>query len=96
MLLILYSYKGLEFCSFCETDFEFIDVNGKQAGVPMAPDAQDFNGICIKEIAGLGAVYIRLSKPLSPHLQVIDLDSDFEPHPKHVTIHQIKALIPSI
>ena len=58
-LLILHSYKGLDFCSFCETDFEFIDVNRKQAGVPMVPDGQDFKGRCIKGIASLRAVYIK-------------------------------------
>ena len=84
-LLYCRYFITISFRNFCETDFEFIDVNGKQASVPMVADGQDFNGRCIKQIAGLGAVYIRLTKPL---LQVIDLDSDFEPHPKHVTVHE--------
>ena len=41
ILSILHNYKDLEFSSFCETDFEFIDINGKQASVPMVADGQD-------------------------------------------------------
>ena len=32
--------------------------------------------------------WFRLTKPLLPYAQVIDSDSDFELHPKHVTVHE--------
>ena len=43
-------------------DFEFIDVNGKTGCVLNKKEGSEFNGRIIKQVAGTGAVYIRLLK----------------------------------
>ena len=63
--------------SFSESDFEFIDVNGKQACVPTCQESQQFNGRAIKQIAGTGAVYVRLVKKIPSRVLYVQ-DDDFE------------------
>ena len=42
------------------TDFHFINLAGKQASVPSCKEGFEWNGRAVKELAGSGAVYIRL------------------------------------
>ena len=44
------------------TDFNFINLAGKQASVPSCKEGFEWNGRAVKELAGSGAVYIRLTK----------------------------------
>ena len=44
-------------------DFHFINLAGKQASVPSCKEGFEWNGRAVKELAGSGAVYIRLTKP---------------------------------
>lgn len=54
-------------------------MNGKQASVPVCREGQPFNVRMIKQMAGTGAVYVRLTKRLPPRTVNISDDSDFEP-----------------
>uniref|UniRef100_A0A1X7SYT3 HECT domain-containing protein n=1 Tax=Amphimedon queenslandica TaxID=400682 RepID=A0A1X7SYT3_AMPQE len=81
---ILYS-AGPKFYCIDRNDFEFIDVSGKKATVPLFKEGQELTGKVIKELAGRGPVYIRLTKPLSKAsedqrivLSSSSSDSDFE------------------
>ncbi len=49
----------MSLCS--DTDFEFIDMNGKQASVPNYKHGYQFTGRAIKNLAGTGCVYVRLT-----------------------------------
>ena len=102
ILSILQNCEEFQFTSFCRNDFHFIDVNGKQANLPLLKDSQEFNGRCVKQLAGQGAVYIRLTKPfenvqsddslsddlLSKHQRnkCSDSDSSFELPPVDMTL----------
>lgn len=44
-----------------EKDFEFIDMNGKQASVPNFKKGYKFTGKAVKNLAGSGCVYVRLT-----------------------------------
>ena len=46
-------------------DFEFLDVSGKKVAIPLVKEGQVFTGSVVKELAGKGPVYIRLTKPPS-------------------------------
>ena len=48
--------------TLAKKDFEFIDVNGKTGCVLNKKEGSEFNGRIIKQVAGTGAVYIRLLK----------------------------------
>ena len=74
IISVLHSSKEFDLTTVEMNDFEFIDVNGKHCVVPIYRDGQKFNGRSIKQIAGAGAVYIRLLKKLSK----ISDNSDFE------------------
>ena len=82
ILDILYNNKEFELQSYTCNDFEFIDVNGKVANVLTCKTGQEINGRCLKQIAGLGSVYIRLTKPLPNRNICVSDDSDFEPSAK--------------
>ena len=43
-------------------DFEFINMAGKQASVTQCKQGFEWNGRAVKELAGAGAVYVRLTK----------------------------------
>ena len=72
--------KQFNMSCFLESDFEFIDVNGKQASVPTCQESQQFNGRTVKQMAGTGAIYVRLLKevPTRSVAMVENCDSDFE------------------
>ena len=44
-------------------DFNFINLAGNQASIPSCKEGFEWNGKAVKELAGSGAVYIRLTKP---------------------------------
>lgn len=44
------------------TDFEFINMAGKQASIPRCKPGFEWNGRAVKELAGSGAVYICLKR----------------------------------
>ena len=46
--------------------FEFIDVNGKIAFVPSIKEGFEFNGRIVKQLAGVGSLYIRLLQNSDP------------------------------
>ena len=84
ILSLLHNSSEFNFDSFTTSDFHFIDVNGKQASVPVFTKDQEITGRIIKQIAGLGAVYVRLSKPLPPRSYIaISDESDLKPAVKH-------------
>ena len=77
--------RGPKFYCIDRNDFEFIDVSGEKATVPIFKEGQELTGKLIKELAGRGPVYIRLTKPLSKAnedqrivLSSSSSDSDFE------------------
>ena len=43
-------------------DFDFIDMNGKQAGIPKCKSGFEWDGRAVKELAGSGCIYVRLNK----------------------------------
>ena len=43
-------------------DFEFINVTGKQASIPHCKEGFEWDGRSVKELAGSGSVYVRLTK----------------------------------
>ena len=45
-------------------DFEFINMSGKQASVPQCKEGFEWDGRSVKELAGSGCVYVRLTKSL--------------------------------
>lgn len=57
-------------------DFHFINMSGKQASVPRCKQGFEWNGRAVKELAGSGAVYIRLAK--SPYSSSSSSSSDDE------------------
>lgn len=57
-------------------DFEFINMSGEQATVPFCRDKFRWNGRAVKELAGSGAVYIRLTKEFGTSLIPSDYSSD--------------------
>ena len=60
-------------------DFQFINMSGKQASVPYCKrKGFEWNGRAVKELAGSGAVYIRLTKP--PGILSISDDEDLVPY----------------
>ena len=77
IISLIHSNKQFDMSSFSESDFEFIDVNGKQACVPTCQESQQFNGRAIKQIAGTGAVYVRLVKKIPSRVLYVQ-DDDFE------------------
>ena len=58
-------------------DFEFLDVSGKKVAIPLVKEGQEFTGSVVKELAGRGPVYIRLTKP--PSKDVIHISDDESP-----------------
>ena len=48
------------------SDFEFIDMSGKQARVPQCKIGFEWDGRAVKELAGTGCVYIRLTTNIVP------------------------------
>ena len=51
--------------SLCtEDDFEFIDMNGKNGSVPNVKSGHTFTGKAIKNLAGTGCVYVRMTTEL--------------------------------
>ena len=48
------------------SDFEFIDMSGKQARVPQCKIGFEWDGRAVKELAGTGCVYIRLTRNINP------------------------------
>ena len=77
IISLIHSNKQFDMSSFSESDFEFIDVNGKQACVPTCQESQQFNGRAIKQLAGTGAVYVRLVKKIPSRVLYVQ-DDDFE------------------
>ena len=45
-------------------DFEFIDMNGKHASVPNVKEGLKFTGKAVKNLAGSGCVYVRMTSDL--------------------------------
>jgi hypothetical protein len=83
IISLLLNSKEFDFSDFTIDDFEFIDVCGKKASIPLLRDNQEFNGRCVKQLAGQGAIYIRLTKPFSDDTTlIVSDDSDFEPKTK--------------
>uniref|UniRef100_A0A1X7SRJ3 Uncharacterized protein n=1 Tax=Amphimedon queenslandica TaxID=400682 RepID=A0A1X7SRJ3_AMPQE len=83
IISLLHNCQEFDLHTITEKDFEFIDVTGKHCVVPVCSDGQVFNGRSVKQMAGTGAVYIRLLKNLpSRNLIEISDDSDFEVHCK--------------
>ena len=68
IISVIHSNKQFDMTSFSESDFEFIDVNGKQACVPTCQETQQFNARAVKQMAGTGAVYVRLVKKIPSRL----------------------------
>ena len=65
-----------------------MDVHGKKATVPTCDDNHQFTGKSIKQqLAGVGAVYIRLTKKIPSHVVFISDDLDFEPLTKIRSVH---------
>ena len=56
-------------------DFEFIDMNGKQASVPKCKTGFEWNGRAVKELAGSGCLYVRFTKFVGD-MSSNDSDSD--------------------
>lgn len=50
---------------FGPNDFEFINMSGKQATVPRCKEGFEWDGRSVKELAGAGSLYVRLTKSLS-------------------------------
>ena len=63
-IVSLYS-AGPKFFGIDRNDFEFIHVSGKKATVPLSKEGHEFTWKVVKELAGRGAIYIRLTKPTS-------------------------------
>ena len=51
-------------------DFEFVDVNGKTGCVLSRKEGSEFSGRAIKQVAGTGAIYVRLLK--HPTMEISD------------------------
>ena len=47
------------------SDFEFIEMSGKQARVPQCKAGFEWEGRTVKELAGSGCVYVRLTKDIA-------------------------------
>lgn len=68
---ILEVIRGATYEPVFGSDFEFINMGGKQASVPQCKDGFQWNGRAVKELAGNGCVYVRL-------LRDIDFERDCE------------------
>ena len=79
---LLHNSKEFELINFDLNDFEFMDVHGKKAVVPTCGKDHEFTGKAVKQVAGVGAVYIRLTKKIPGHILFMSDDSDFEPSAK--------------
>ena len=75
----MHNSKEFPLGDFDENDFEFMDVSGKKVAVPTCGDGYEFNGKAVKQIAGVGAVYVRLTRKIPRRICYISDDSDFEP-----------------
>ena len=57
-------------------DFHFINMSGKHATVPHCKEGFEWNGRAVKELAGSGSVYVRLTKTSRPTNDTDDDDDD--------------------
>ena len=71
-IISLYNCQEFDLHYITEKDFQFIDCTGKHCVVPVCSEGQVFNGRSIKQMAGTGAVYIRLFKDL-PSRNLIEI-----------------------
>jgi hypothetical protein len=55
-------HSKAEFAECNPGDFEFIDMCGKQASVPNCTPGFIFNARAVKQLAGSGSVYVRLTR----------------------------------
>jgi len=51
--------------SVSSTDFEFINMSGKQASVAFSKEGFHWDGRAVKELSGSGGIYVRLTKNIS-------------------------------
>ena len=63
--------------SVSSTDFEFINMSGKQASVAFSKEGFQWDGRAVKELSGTGGIYVRLTKNIS-----IDTSSSDEELPE--------------
>lgn len=57
------------------TDFEFINMSGKQASIAYCKDNFEWDGRAIKELSGSGSVYVHLTK-CTDFEEVLTVSSD--------------------
>ena len=70
------SFPDLTECT--PNDFEFIDMSGKQARVPQCKAGFEWGGRALKELAGSGCVYVRLTKDVGD-VSGASSDDEFPP-----------------
>ena len=59
------------------TDFEFINMSGKQASVACCKENFECNGRAVRELSGSGSIYVRLTKSIDlEEVQTISSDDD--------------------
>ena len=75
---ILHSCTDYDLKSFTHLDFEFIEVSGKCASVPSFKEGFDFDVRAVKQLAGSGCLYVRLTKKVEDQVVIIDNVSDDE------------------
>ena len=64
------------------TDFEFINMSGKQASVSCCKDNFEWDGRAVRELSGSGSIYVRLTKCTDlEEVQTISSDDDDMPLP---------------
>lgn len=82
---VLHNNKSFQLQDFDMNDFEFMNAHGKKISVPTIGDGYEFNGKSIKQLAGIGAIYVRITKKIPSRFPIfISDDSDFEPEQKEV------------
>ncbi len=60
------------------SDFEFVSVSGKQVSIPQCKKGFDWDGRAVKELAGSGCVYVRLTREFDAEKgkEIVDISSE--------------------
>ena len=72
-------------------DFEFVSMSGKQGCIPQCKSGFEWNGRAVKELAGSGCVYVRLTKDYPSHSD--DDDDGLPPGPLAASVSTSHAPI---
>ena len=78
---LIHSSSGSSSMSVKPTDFEFINMCGKQASVAYCKEGFHWDGRAVKELSGSGGVYVRLTKSTGTSTETSSSDEELPEGP---------------